>query len=300
MKKFLITIALILIFCTLCACGDDTVPPADDVESTTPAETTEAKPSETDPPETADPAQTDPPETADPAQTDVPETEDIPEQNTATPAASIYEIPKAKSAPTIDGKLDVGEWKDALSKRLSNKNTIEIAGSRAYCQGGIFRFLWDETGLYVSMEVTDKTAQAAYLSAGNGSYNSQNGTQIAIYVDPECISGEVGKLYFFSFTPMADDGKPYVGEHFIYGDGNTGKDVAEATVAASVTEEGFVIECKLDAAVFAKASPAIKLESGTNFKMANVILDIDGEIQALFVDSAWFNAPKTNTYYLIG
>ena len=134
--------------------------------------------------------------------------------------------------------------------------------------------------------------------AGNGSYNNYDAVQLAIYTDTNCTVLEAGKLFFFSLTPEASDGKPYIGEHFIYSDGNSGKDVPDAIIASSKTENGYIIECRIDAAAFAKGN--IEIKKGTKLLIANVILDNDNKKQGLFVDTAWSDAPNTNSYNLVG
>ena len=166
------------------------------------------------------------------------------------------------------------------------------------CQGGTFRYLWDEKGLYVSMEINDSVLCATKHTAGNGSYNNLDGTQIAVYIDPNCVGAVANQLFFFSFCPSASDGKAYIGEHFVYGDVDHGKDVPDAAIASTMTETGYIIECRIDSAAFAKGN--IEIKKGTTLILANIILDNDNNKQGLFVDTAWFNAPLTNNYTLIG
>lgn len=133
----------------------------------------------------------------------------------------------------------------------------------------------------------------------SGQRNNLNGTQIAVYVDSDYAgNGEAGKLFFFSFCPEASDGKAYIGGHFVYSDGKSGKDVPEAAIASSKTETGYIIECRIDSAAFAKGN--IEINKGTTLILTNIILDNDNNKQGLFVDTAWFNAPNTNTYDLVG
>lgn len=198
----------------------------------------------------------------------------------------------------IDGKFDADEWKGALEVKLDNTNTVDIMTSGLVCQGGTFRYLWDEKGLYVSMEINDSVFCDRRHTAGNGSYNNLDGTQIAVYIDPNCTSAAANQMFFFSFCPSASDGKAYIGEHFVYGNVDNGKDVPDAAIASTMTETGYIIECRIDSAAFAKGN--IEMKKGTTLILANIILDNDNKKQGLFVDTAWFNAPLTNNYTLIG
>lgn len=218
-------------------------------------------------------------------------------QNKKTPAKVEYSIPKAATAPVIDG-VGGEEWKDALKIDLTLDNTVDEVSSNLECQGGSFYYLWDENALYMLAEINDATPSERKSTAGNGSYNELDGVQICLYVDKQVKSPTANKLFFFSFCPEADDGKPYAGEHFIYSNGSKGKDVPEIELKSTKTDVGYVVEVKIPASVFAKANPEIKLEAGTSFPMCNVILDTDNYKSAIFADTAWFNAPNSNNYTL--
>lgn len=296
MKKISIALAILLILSALTACNNNGDAPVssdgttDSLVSSSVNDTTE--PDDTDAPtQSTENKDTQAPDTTT-------KTEDsAPVQNTNVPAQTDFDIPKASAAPTIDGKLDADEWKGALELKLDNTNTTEKTGSNAVCQGGTFRYLWDDNGLYVSMEINDSVISDGKHQAGNGSYNSLDGAQIAIYVDPNCTAGDIGKLFFFSLCPEASDGNPYIGEHFIYGNGSSGTDVTDATIASTITANGYIIECRIDSAAFAKAN--IEIKKGTTLILANVILDSDNVTQGLFVDTAWFDAANTNNYTLV-
>ena len=296
MKKLSIALAALLVLTMFAACkktGDD--PKTSGDSSSAPTSSSVKDTSKPD--DTTVPAQTTEPKDTtnapDTSKTDDP----APTQNTTVPTPTSREIPKASKAPVIDGKFDADEWKGALEVKLDNTNTTEKTGSSAVCQGGIFRYFWDESGLYVSMEITDSVACATKHTAGNGSYNNYDGAQLAIYIDPNCTTGDAGKLFFFSLCPEASDGKAYIGEHFVYSDGQSGKDVPDAAIASSKTETGYIIECRIDSAAFAKGN--IEIKKGTTLILANVILDNDNNQQGLFVDTAWFDAANTNTYDLV-
>lgn len=295
MKKLSIALAALLVLSMLAACKKTENDPVGSDESTSaPAssssvDTTEPKDTEASTQTTEENKDTQPPDTT--------EEKPAPVQNTEVPAQTDYDIPKASKAPTIDGKFDADEWKGALEITIDNTNTTEKTGSGAVCQGGTFRYLWDDSGLYVSMEINDSVISDAKHIAGNGSYNSLDGTQMAIYVDPNCTGGDVGKLFFFSLCPEASDGNPYIGEHFIYGNGSAGSDVPDAAIASTITANGYIIECRIDSAAFAKGN--IEIKKGTTLILANIILDNDNVNQGLFVDTAWFDAANTNNYTLV-
>lgn len=297
MKKLSLALAALLVLTMFAACkktGDDPKTSGDQ----TSAPTSSSVKDTTEPKNTTEPAATTTePKGTEPADTSA-EVPSAPVQNKEIPAQTDYDIPKASKAPTIDGKFDADEWKGALEVKLDNTNTTERTGSSAVCQGGTFRYLWDEKGLYVSMEINDSVLCDRKHTAGNGSYNNLDGTQIAVYIDPNCVGAVANQLFFFSFCPSASDGKAYIGEHFVYGDVDNGKDVPEAAIASTMTEIGYIIECRIDSAAFAKGN--IEIKKGTTLILANIILDNDNNKQGLFVDTAWFNAPLTNNYTLIG
>ena len=297
MKKLSLALAALLVLTMFASCkktGDDpktsgsssSEPTSSSVKDSTEPDNTSAPTQTTEPKD-----ETQPPESSkndDPALV----------QNTKTPEQTEYEIPKAAKAPVIDGKFDADEWKGALEVKLDNTNTVDIMTSGLVCQGGTFRYLWDEKGLYVSVEVNDSVICTRKNVAGSGDYNNLDGAQIAVYIDPNCAGAVANQLFFFSFCPEADDGKAYIGEHFVYGDTEHGKDVPDAAIASTKTETGYIIECRIDAAAFAKGN--IEMKKGTTLILANIILDNDNNKQGLFVDTAWFNAPNTNNYTLIG
>lgn len=295
MKKLSLILAALLTLSLFAACKKTNEDPkTSGDQSSTPTVSSSVK-NDTEPKGTTEPAKTEPKDTDPPATSDT--TPSNP-QNTQVPAKTNHEIPKASKAPTIDGKFDADEWKGALEIKLDNTNTVEMFGSGSACQGGIFRYFWDESGLYVSMEITDAVASTTKCEAGSGNYNNYDGTQLTIYVDPTCSDAVAGQLYFFSLCPEASDGKAYIGEHFMYSDGNSGKDVPEAAIASSKTETGYIIECRIDSAAFAKGN--IEIKKGTTLTIGNVILDNNNEKQSLFIDTAWFNAENSNTYDLVG
>lgn len=297
MKKLSLALAALLVLTMFASCkktGDD--PKTSGGSSSEP--TSSSVKDSTEPASTSAPAQTSKPND----ETKPPETskneDPAPVQNTTTPAQTEYEIPKVAKAPVIDGKFDADEWKGALEVKLDNTNTVDIMTSGLVCQGGTFRYLWDEKGLYVSVEVNDSVICTRKNVAGSGDYNNLDGAQIAVYIDPNCAGAVANQLFFFSFCPEASDGKAYIGEHFVYGDTEHGKDVPDAAIASTKTETGYIIECRIDAAAFAKGN--IEMKKGTTLILANIILDNDNNKQGLFVDTAWFNAPNTNNYTLVG
>lgn len=222
--------------------------------------------------------------------------EEVSKQNRKVPEVQNYSVPAADTAPVIDGNKDA-VWEKALSVKLDYTNTVNMTGE-GECQGGTFSYLWDDEALYLFAEITDKTPAEILNKAKNGSYNSKDGVQMCLYVNQNCTAATAGQLFFFSFCPKASDGNAYAGEHFIYSNGSTGKDVPEITVASAETADGYTVEARIPQSVFEKASPAIRLSEGTVFAMGNVIMDTDDYTQELFCDTAWFNAPKSNKYTL--
>lgn len=209
-----------------------------------------------------------------------------------------FDIPKAAVAPVIDGKITDDEWDNALVRVLTKDNVSEPTAVGLEFAGATFRWMWDDAGLYVFAQVTDKTVADSAPAGGSGSYNSGDGVQVCIYADPTLSGSEMYTLFFFSLMPKADDGNAYIGEHFVYGTGATGADVDEAKIAVSYNDNGYDIECFIAKEAFAQSEPAIVIKEGTSLPLANIVMEKDGATQALFTDTAWFSGVDSNKYTL--
>ena len=213
-----------------------------------------------------------------------------------------YEIPKA-DAPTIDGTIDDGEWENALTVEMTKDDASLFLATGAEnglgaFESATFKFVWNEDGVYFSADVADSTAPMTPPASDTGSYNSGDGIQFNIYTSPEGKDQTPGTL-FFSYNPKTDSGKACVGEHFTYGDGTVGGNVDSAKIAAGFDGNAYVIEGLIPAEAFAKVSPALTVESGAQFYMNSVVMEMDeAGKQVLIVDNEWFDATKANVYTL--
>lgn len=213
-----------------------------------------------------------------------------------------YDMPKAAAAPAIDGKIDAKEWNNALVVELKKGDAaLFVASGVADTFGGAkFRFMWSDAGIYFAAEVSDTTKPTKYPPAGKGSYNSGDGIQFNIYSAADVKGSTKGELLFFSYVPKADDGKPAVGEHFVYGTGSAGAEVPAAKIAAVMNgETAYVIEGLIPAESFAKINKPVTIKSGTKIYMNNVVMELDSAgKQSLIVDNEWFDGGKSNVYTL--
>lgn len=213
-----------------------------------------------------------------------------------------YSIPKATTAPTIDGKISADEYKDALVVELKkgDTNLFVPAGSIDTFGGAKFQFMWGDAGIYFVAEVADTTAPASAPAAGTGSYNSGDGIQFNIYTATTIAGSNVGDCLFFSYHPKTAEGTPAVGEHFVYGTGGAGGEVPEAKVASVMNGNAYTIEGLIPKEAFAKLTAPITLGSGSIIYMNDVVMEMDDAgTQSLIIDNEWFDGAKANVYTLV-
>lgn len=212
-----------------------------------------------------------------------------------------FEIPKAVKPPVIDGKIDGNEWDNALVRTLTKDNVTDVTNTDTSFQGATFRWMWDDAGLYLFAEINDSTAPEKSHEPNAGSYNSGDGIQVCIYASDEFEGANVTNLFFYSLIPQATDGNPYIGEHFVYGDGGSGIDVpaSEAKIASVVSGSSYTIEAFIAKESLAKSDPAIVIAEDAVLPLANIVMDQDGATQALFTDTAWFSGINSNKYKLV-
>lgn len=211
-----------------------------------------------------------------------------------------FEIPKTVKPPVIDGKIDGDEWDNALVRVLTVDNITDVTNTDLVFQGATFRWMWDDAGLYLFAEINDSTESSVTHEPNVGSYNSGDGIQVCVYASDEFEGSNVTNLFFYSLIPQATDGNPYIGEHFVYGDGGSGLDVpaSEAKIASTVSGSSYTIEAFIAKESWAKSDPAIVIAEGAVLPLANIIMDQDGATQALFTDTAWFSGINSNKYKL--
>ncbi len=208
-----------------------------------------------------------------------------------------FNIPKAGSAPVIDGVFDDSEWENALCRVLSKDSTTPLVGAEKDFPATYLYWMWDENGLYYFADVPDVTAPATVHTAGNGSYNSGDGVQMGIYPDVTQSGNDNNVLYFYSMA-VASDGSAVIGEHFIHGTGSAGKDVEGAVIACTQNGTNYTLEAFIPARCWTGSNPPLVFEAGTTFAMTNVLMEQDGGSQSLFIDSSWFDGTSANKYTL--
>ena len=208
------------------------------------------------------------------------------------------EIPKAATAPTIDGKMTDDEWANALACKVNKDTTTAVAGTLDTCPDATYYWMWDDTGLYFFGSVKDTTPNGVVHNQGDGSYNSGDGIQFCIYPDITASGSEVGTLYFWSLVVCAD-GSVGVGEHFTFGTGSAGADVPAAKAVAVKNGDSYDIEAYLPASCWESSTPPIDICEGTTFALANVVMEHDGTNQSLMTDTAWFDGANSNKYTLV-
>lgn len=219
-----------------------------------------------------------------------------------------YQIPKASTAPVIDGVMSEGEWANALMITMNADTTEQIVGGSDYakCPEGKFYWMWDDAGIYFYGKVVDTTEPFTVHKLGNGHYNSGDGIQFCVYPNIYDTSGSENKtgLFFWDLV-FVDDGSTACGEHFPYGNwdhlnNQWGKHMNEVISAGSKDGSNYVIEAFFPSALWTVTDTPLYVEEGTTFAMANVLMEENsiGE-QSLFVDTAWFYAPDSNKYTLV-
>lgn len=209
-----------------------------------------------------------------------------------------FDVPKASAPPEIDGKMTGDEWNNALVRVLTPDNVSDPANSGLVCQGATFYWMWDDAGIYVFADVKDATVSTSIPTAGTGTYNAGDGIQVCIYADPTFEGANPTQLFFYSLIPSASDGNPYIGEHFVYSDGASGKPVPEAKLATVKTSSGYTIEAFISKDSLAKSDPPIVVKEGCVLPLANIVMEHDGSTQGLFTDTAWFSGVNANKYTL--
>lgn len=219
--------------------------------------------------------------------------------NAAASTGEAFNIPKAATAPTINGVIDGDEWDGALTRVLTADNVDDPTGANNGFEGATFYWMWDDAGMYVYIDAKDTTASAGQPAGGTGSYNSGDGAQVCIYTSGDIDGSAHATLFFFSLCPYADDGNCYIGEHFVYGTDSAGANVDDAKIAAVDTDAGYTIEAFISKEAFAKSEPAIVIAEGCVLPLANIIMNSDGSSQSLFTDTAWFSGINSNKYTLV-
>jgi hypothetical protein len=214
-------------------------------------------------------------------------------------SATDLSVPKALSAPAIDGKINADEWANALSVELTLDNLNWVANANPSIEKSMYYFMWDADYLYFAADVKD-TTESSILPAFGQALNAGDGTQLAIYgMDSTTGPTDGSEMLFFTIHPKTDSGEPDVYEHF-----NAVRQISEAKIASVFNGAAYTLECAIPFSVFNEIYNNgfindIKGVSGQKWKMDLVIMDADDAgSQSLGTNAAWFDPNTSNTYTL--
>jgi len=213
-----------------------------------------------------------------------------------------YNMPKAYEAPKIDGIIDPEEWANALVIEFKPRdpNIWLCIGDINDFEGATFYLMWADEGIYFAASVTDTSAPANVPVYGNGSYNGGDAIQFNIFAARDISGAGLGDTLFFSCHPKTDTGQAAVGEHFVYGDGGSGKDVPGAIVDSVMNGNSYTIEGLLPRTAFGDLNNfPIIIQSGTKFYMNCIVMYQDDATQGLVGDNEYFDGAVANEYVLV-
>ncbi|MDD4773909.1 MAG: sugar-binding protein [Eubacteriales bacterium] len=214
-------------------------------------------------------------------------------------SAAELSIPRALTAPVIDGKINADEWANALAIDMKQDNLNWVLDVNPSSGNSMYYFMWDAGYIYFAADVKDTTVSDIIPSYG-AALNSGDGTQWAFYgMDSTGGTTEGEQMMFFSIHPKADNGQPDVYEHF-----NQIAQLADVKIASVFSGTAYILECAVPFSVFAAAYANgfindIKGVAGQQWKMDLVIMDADGSDQSLGTNAAWFDPAASNTYTLV-
>lgn len=214
-------------------------------------------------------------------------------------SAADFSIPKALTAPTVDGKINADEWANALAIDMKQDNLNWVASVNPSTGNSMFYFMWDAEFIYFAADVKDTTV-ASNMPAFGGALNVGDGTQWAIYgMDSTAGNAEGEQQLFFSIHPKTDSGAPDVYEHFSIID-----QIPAAKIAAVFNGAAYTLECAMPFATFAEAFGngfinEIKGVVGQQWKMDLVLMDADEDGgQSLGTYGSWFDPAPANVFTL--
>lgn len=217
---------------------------------------------------------------------------------TVNVSAAELSIPKALTAPVIDGTINADEWANALTIDMNQDSLNWVASVNPSSGNSTFYFMWDSDYVYFAADVKDTTA-SDIVPAFGAALNSGDGTQWAIYGMDSTEGTDAGEqMLFISIHPKTDSGDPDVYEHF-----NLMSQVSDAKIASAVNDSAYTLECAMPFSTFAAAYDngfinEIKGVAGQQWKMDLVIMDADGSDQSLGTNAAWFDPSTSNVYTL--
>ncbi len=235
-------------------------------------------------------------------------------------------IPKASHAPMIDGKIGAKEWSDALSLVLNKENMVLVSGNDSLLSHSAFeeariQFMWDESALYLAVEVFD-SSKPNILCSYDGSMNAGDGMQLYYSQDFEGSfnSGQAGSM-FWDFVPQTvqdDNVVPpvFMGagifEHHIFGMSSIHELPMLTKIASDVTDSGYTMEIELQWTAFEKETfPSFKsgwvnpkAEVGSELHMGMTIMDRDSHANQFLYwfgnGASWGSNVNLGTFKLSG
>ncbi len=215
-----------------------------------------------------------------------------------------YEIPKAVTAPTIDGAFGDGEWDNALEIDMAaSKINFVVEANPSLGEGSKYRFMWDDTALYYICVVDDGSVPEIVPAYGDA-LNSGDGVQFGIFGPTGGAAGDGTGHLFFTEHPKTDNGQPDCYEHFNIVD-QIANDTYGAKIASTFqTDSAYTVEGSIPWSVFATIyangfSDEIKGVTGQVLRISCVIMDANGGEQSLAHNGGWFNFDETDIYTLV-
>lgn len=215
-----------------------------------------------------------------------------------------YDIPKAVTAPVIDGAMGDGEWDNALVVEmmpLADLNYV-VDSNNALGEGTAFRFMWDESNLYYLISVADTSVPDSAPPYGDA-LNSGDGVQFGVF-GPTGGDAGVGESHlFFTMHPKTDNGSPDLYEHFNIVD-QIANDTHGAKIASTFqNDSAYTVEGYIPWSVFATIykngfTDEIKGVSGQQLRISCVVMELNGSDQSLITKGGWFNFDETDIYTL--
>jgi len=201
--------------------------------------------------------------------------------------------PRVRGKVTLDGRLDEENWARATVCRLNEARQFRSLGKGATWEGpqdlsGRLRFLWDDKGLYLAMEVEDDVFSNPKQDAALW---QQDGLQLLI--DPCRGSAEKGGKYDYSLG-LGQKG-PQAWCHLAPA-GMPGGEAKDVVVAAQPIGKagGIVYEVFFPWSRLAPFAPAV----GANLGLAVVLNEDDGDGRASFL--TWFGDIQTKQIDAVG
>jgi hypothetical protein len=212
------------------------------------------------------------------------------------------DVPKALSAPTIDGTINTDEWANALAVDMSGDKLYWVADTGFTVGASTYYFMWDDKNFYFAANVADTSVPNATPKYGDA-LNSGDGTQLGIFGVDGKTAGQGTDHLFFTFHPKTDTGSPDIYEHF-----NIIKQIANAeygaTIASVMNGSSYTLEATIPWTVFATIYSngfvnEIKGVEGQKMLISPCVMDLnqDGG-QSLGTATGWFDAATTDTFVL--